>query len=234
VEEAIRDDRTHGYLQARTQLDSDTVWLHWGSNAAGWLRGVKHSKCGFKLVGKGKVVAQSPSNLRCVLLFEGKDSYDNYLEYLGPLFPVIARLAKEGVKMDNTRYSVKQTLGADYVLMAEAMGHFGASGLHGCCFCKEHRKDWGKVVTSPDGRRVPLAANMRTTKSVAAAAHRPYTTGPEVSCPYCNEPFPYEAVVKASKAPKNEEQRKRFQQAHLGMLLRLCLVKSNRTLDSYS
>jgi hypothetical protein len=35
VEEAIRDDRTHGYLQARTQLDSDTVWLHWGSDAAG-------------------------------------------------------------------------------------------------------------------------------------------------------------------------------------------------------
>lgn len=85
MKEAIWDDRTHGYLQAKMQpVGSDTVWLHWGSDAAGWLRGVKHSKCGFKLVGKGRVVAQSPSNLRCVLLFEGKDSYDNYLEYLGP------------------------------------------------------------------------------------------------------------------------------------------------------
>jgi hypothetical protein len=155
--------------------------------------------------------------MRCVLLFEGKDSYGNYLEYLGPFFPVIARLAKEGVEVDNTQYSVKQILGADYVLMAEAMGHYGASGLNGCCLCEEHRKDWGKVVTGSDGRRVPPASKMRTTESMAAAAHRPYTTGPEVSCLYCDEPFPDEAAVKASKAPENEEQRKRFQQAHLGM-----------------
>lgn len=253
VDEVIRDDRTQGYLQARTELDSDTVWLHWGGDAAGWLRGLKHSKYGFKLVGNGRRVAQSPSCLKCILLFEGKDNYANYLEYLAPFFPVIEKLRKEGVKVDNTHYHVKQTFGADYVLLSEIMGHSGASGLNGCCLCEQLSKDYGRVITDSNRRRVPFKAKMRTTESMAAAAHRPYTTGPDIKCPYCDEPFPDKAAVKASVPPQNEKERTRFQQTHAGMrfgtpplfpniaipsliicilhtLLRLCAITFQRTI----
>jgi hypothetical protein len=37
VEEAIRDDRTHGYLRSRVHLAEDRIWLQWGGDAAGWL-----------------------------------------------------------------------------------------------------------------------------------------------------------------------------------------------------
>jgi hypothetical protein len=57
VEEAIADDRAKGYLQARTQISEDTIWLHWSGDAAGWLRGLNHSKSVFKLVGNGRVVS---------------------------------------------------------------------------------------------------------------------------------------------------------------------------------
>jgi hypothetical protein len=67
VEEAIADDRAKGYLQARREINEDTMWLHWSGDAAGWIRGLNHSKFGFKLVGNGRVVAQSPSNMMCAL-----------------------------------------------------------------------------------------------------------------------------------------------------------------------
>jgi hypothetical protein len=35
LEETILDDRKDGYLQSRVHLDEDTVWLHWGEDAAG-------------------------------------------------------------------------------------------------------------------------------------------------------------------------------------------------------
>jgi hypothetical protein len=101
--------------------------------------------------------------------------------------------------------------------MAEAMGHSGASATNGCCFCEEHKNNYGKVVTDAAGRRVPLKAKDRTTESMAAAAHRPLTTGPGVECPYCQEQFPDEADVQASKPPADEAERRAYQLKHCGM-----------------
>jgi hypothetical protein len=173
VEEAIADDRAKGYLQTRAAISEDTIWLHWSGNAAGWLRGLNHSKFGFKLVGNGRVVSQSPSNMKCVLIFEGKDKYANYKEYLAPFFPVMGKLKSEGVTVGNTHYTVKQTLGADDALFSEFMGHSGASATNGCCLCDQDKKDYGKIIVDATGRRVPLKSTPRTMESMVAAAHRP-------------------------------------------------------------
>jgi hypothetical protein len=145
VEEAIRDDRTHGYLQSRVHLAEDRIWLHWGGDAAGWLRALKHSLFKFKLVGNQRVVAQSPANLRTLLLFEGKNSYENYAELLAPFFAIIDALTEEGITVDGTHYRVKQTMGGDYVLLSEVMGHCGHSAEQGCCLCDAHKGDYGRT-----------------------------------------------------------------------------------------
>jgi hypothetical protein len=94
------------------------------------LRGLKHTKFGFKLVGNGRVVAQSPANLKLMLLFEGKDNWQTYNHLLKPFFPVMDQLRDAGIQVANTKYGVKQTFGADYVLMAEVMGHSDASATN--------------------------------------------------------------------------------------------------------
>jgi hypothetical protein len=217
VEEAISDDRAKGYQQTRRKINQDTMWLHWSGDAAGWIRGLNHSKFGFKLVGNGRVVAQSPSNMKCALIFEGKDKYQNYKEVLAPIIPVIAKIGAEGVTVCCTHYAIKQTLGADYALLAEVMGHSGASATNGCCLCDQHKKDYGKIIIDAAGRRVPLKSTPRTVESMAAATHRPLTTGPDVQCPYCLEPFPNQAAVNASVGPATEGERDKFQLTHKGM-----------------
>jgi hypothetical protein len=77
IEETIRHERSSGYLQTVEQVDTLEVWLHWSGDAAGFLRGIKHTKFGFKLVGGGRVCSRSPRNLRTILLFEGKDNYES-------------------------------------------------------------------------------------------------------------------------------------------------------------
>jgi hypothetical protein len=72
VEEALKDERAAGFLQSTDITQVLKVWLHWGGDAAGFLRAIKHSKFGFKLMGNGRVCSQSPSNLRTILLFEAK------------------------------------------------------------------------------------------------------------------------------------------------------------------
>jgi hypothetical protein len=65
--ETIREEKKAGYLQTARQVEELLVWLHWGGNAAGFLRGIKHSKFGFKLVGGGRVCSQSPHNLKTLI-----------------------------------------------------------------------------------------------------------------------------------------------------------------------
>jgi hypothetical protein len=217
VHEVVLDDRVRGYLQGKTDLPQDRIWLHWGGDSGGWLRGIKHSKFGFKLAGNGRAIAQSPLNLKTCLLFEGKDNYSNYSEYLQPILPVMHKLQDEGIKVENTQYAVTQTFGADYVLMAEMLGHGGASSTNGCCLCDQHKKDYGTIVTNAEGRRVPLAANPRTLEQMAAAAHRPLQPGPGIECPYCQEQFPDQETVDASVGPQNDAERTAYQLKHCGM-----------------
>jgi hypothetical protein len=67
---------------------------------------------------------------------------------------------------------------------------------------------------------------------MAAAAHRPYTTGPDVKCPYCDEPFPNEAAVKASIPPQDENERTKFQRTHAGMRFGTPLLSPNIAVSS--
>ncbi|GAQ88673.1 hypothetical protein KFL_004500130 [Klebsormidium nitens] len=177
---------------------------------------MSHSIWGFKLLGNNRVVTHSPSNMRVALTFEGKDKYSTYLEYLQPFLEQMDSLANEGLRLDETHYTVTQTLGADYVLMAELLGHSGASSLTGCCFCEKHRDNYGKLGVV-NGKKVPLPAKPRTTESMAAATHRPWRTGPDVECPYCHEKFPNQAAVDASVPPTTKQEIKNFQQSHAGM-----------------
>ncbi|GAQ93252.1 hypothetical protein KFL_013900010, partial [Klebsormidium nitens] len=216
IVEAVRLDRERGYLRSNRELLRDFLWLHWGGDAAGWLRGTSHSIWGFKLLGNNRVVTHSPKDMRVALTFEGKDKYSTYLEYLQPFLEPMQTMTTEGLQVENTHYTVNQTLGADYVLMSELLGHSGASSLTGCCFCEEHKDNYGKTHVV-NGRRVPLTATPRTTESMAAAAHRPWTTGPGVECPYCHEQFPNQEAVDASQPPQTKGETKKFQQSHAGM-----------------
>jgi hypothetical protein len=162
VEEGLRDERRNGYLQSEVDQLVMRAWLHWGGDAAGMLRGIKHSKFGFKFVGNGQVCAQAPQNMRCILLFERKDNYDNYKELMVPFLPVIKDLKELGIDTGGVHFEIKQTMGADYVLMAEVLGHGGHSCTQGCCFCKIHKRDYGTIVTDESGRRVPMQTEART------------------------------------------------------------------------
>jgi hypothetical protein len=97
VEETLRDERHHGYLQSKEVFQIMEVWMHWGGDAAGFLRGLKHSLFGFKMIGNGRVCFQAPSNMRQILLFESKDNYENYKEYMGPFLPMMTELQEEGI-----------------------------------------------------------------------------------------------------------------------------------------
>ncbi|GAQ87283.1 hypothetical protein KFL_003430020 [Klebsormidium nitens] len=217
INETILLDRARGYLQSRTLQNQDKVWLHWGGDAAGWLRGQSHSIWGFKLLGNQRVVSHSPKDMRVALTFEGKDKYSTYKEYLQPFLQHMEDLAEGGVLVENTQYEVEQTMGADYVLMCELLGHSGAGATNGCCLCEQHKDLYGKTVLNDDGRRVPVKAKARTTESMAAAAHRPWTTGPDVHCPHCDERFPDQAAVDASKPPETKTEIRNFQLRHAGM-----------------
>jgi hypothetical protein len=69
--------------------------------------------------------------MRTVLLFEGKDNYANYKEYMQAFLPVMDKLKREGITVDGLHYTVKQLMGADYVLLAEVLGHAGHSCTQG-------------------------------------------------------------------------------------------------------
>jgi hypothetical protein len=217
VQETLRDEQIAGFLQSKEGVQLLNVWLHWGGDAAGFLRAIKHSKFGLKLVGNGRVCSQSPSNLRTILLFEGKDNYGNYKKYLQPFLSVMQELQNGALTVDGVDYLVKQTMGTDYVLLAEIMGHAGHSRTNGCCFCEIDKKHYGTIITDEEGRRVPLGEQDRTLKQMAAAAHRPLMTRVDVKCPYCGEEFPNEATVTASKGPETEAQRQAYQVKHKGM-----------------
>jgi hypothetical protein len=89
--------------------------------------------------------------MRCILLFKGKDNYDNYKELMTPFLPLMKDLKESGVDIDGVHFQVKQTMGADYVLMAEVLGHGGHSCTQGCCFCKIHKKDYGPSLSMSRG-----------------------------------------------------------------------------------
>jgi hypothetical protein len=80
----------------------------------------------------------SPKDMRVALTFEGKDKYSTYLEHLQPFLKHMNTLASDGMDCDGTEYDMVQTMGADYVLLCELLGHSGTSGLKGCCFCEQH------------------------------------------------------------------------------------------------
>jgi hypothetical protein len=217
IEETVKLDRDEGYLQSRARLSEDQLWLHWSGDAAGWLRGQSHSIWGFKLLGNQRVVSHSPKDMRVALTFEGKDKYSTYKEHLVPFLDHMDTLASDGLQCEGTAYKAQQTMGADYVLLCELLGHSGASAIKGCCLCEQEKSNYGKTCLDAAGRRVPLLAKARTTETMAAAAHRPWTTGPDVHCPYCQEPFPDQAAVDNSKAPQTKRKIKNFQQTHCGM-----------------
>jgi hypothetical protein len=68
----------------------------------------------------------------------------------------------------------------------------------------------GELSQTPmGGGSRPFKAKMRTTESMAAAGHRPYTTGPDIKCPYCDEPIPRRGCCKGigfSSERKGENQ----------------------------
>jgi hypothetical protein len=216
IVETLQDERKTGYLQTETPVQSLVVRVHWGGDAAGWYRGIKHTVLGFKLVGGGRVCNQSPNNLRLCLLYEGKDGYKEYLEYTGPLRDVIADLRENGIEVDRVHFTLIQTFGADYVLLAEVFGHAGHACIQGCIFCLMFKKDYGRVITNESGRRVPLPAERRTRKLMCLAAHRPLETGPDIACPFCHEAFPDEAAVRASVEPTTASEKTTYQQKHAG------------------
>jgi hypothetical protein len=134
------------------------------------------------------------------------------LEYMQPFFPVMHKLQTEGITIDGIHYTVKQTVGADYVLLAEIFGHAGHSCIQGCVFCLIYKKDYGRLIES-GGRLVPVHAPPRTREMMALAAHRPLTTGPGVKCPFCDQAFSNEAAVLACKPLDNHQA---YQQQHAG------------------
>ncbi|GAQ92992.1 hypothetical protein KFL_012380020 [Klebsormidium nitens] len=70
VDEAISAERAHGFLQNRKDKAEDTAWMHWAGDAAGYMRGLKVSKCGFSLKSPDQLVAQNPRHIRTVIQFE--------------------------------------------------------------------------------------------------------------------------------------------------------------------
>jgi hypothetical protein len=156
------------------------------------------------------VCTQSPRNLRTIILFEGKDNYESYSEYMQPFLPVMHQLKVEGLDIDGIHYTFKQTVGADYVLVAEIFEHAGHSCTQGCVFCLIFKKDYGRLV-EVGGKLVPVHAEPKTRESCALAAHGPLRTGPDVKCPHCGEEFPTPESVSTSKPPDNPQA---YQLAH--------------------
>jgi hypothetical protein len=66
-----------------------------------------------------------------------------------------------GLTVDGVEHIVKQTMGADYVLLARIMGHARHSHTNGCCFCEIDKQNYGTIITNGEGRRVPLGGRAR-------------------------------------------------------------------------
>jgi hypothetical protein len=104
--EEIVDERIRGFLQSRKCLTSDELRAHFGGNAASYFRAVNTSEFAAKLIIDGKQVNHNPRNMRSILQFEGKDTYETYKRYYSPFVPVIAQLEAGGIQ-------VKDSLQAD-------------------------------------------------------------------------------------------------------------------------
>jgi hypothetical protein len=104
--------------------------------------GVKTAKTGVRLLDKKKVTSHALRNFRTVIQAEGKDDYGEHKKNLEPMFPVMDDIAENGVSVGNTKYEVKQSLGGDYVFLAEGAGHSGHSHTRGCFLCNAHKNDY--------------------------------------------------------------------------------------------
>jgi hypothetical protein len=178
MDESFIDARTKGHLQNRAHMSADTGHVHWGGDAAGWMRGVKVSKIGFKVMSEDILASQDPSNMRSILQFKGKDNYAANKEYLAPFFPTLDSIAADGLTIGKTHYTIRQTLGGDYVFLAEVAGHSGHSHSNGCFLCEVFHHNHGLVVENAEGKRVPVMSKLRSLEDLCNAAHRPMTTGP--------------------------------------------------------
>jgi hypothetical protein len=217
VLELVGDERAMGYLKERAGLVTDKLRLHWGSDAAQYMHGVKTAKTGVRLLDKKKVTSQAPRNFKTVIQAEGKDNYTEHKKNLEPMFPMMDDIAENGVTVENTKYAVKQSLGGDYVFLAEGAGHSGHSRIRGCFLCDAHKNDSGKVVTDANGKRVPMQFKLNTLKKLAAAAHKPFSTGPDIKCHCCGLAFPSQEAVDALEPPANKNQEAKHAATHLGM-----------------
>jgi hypothetical protein len=217
VLELVGNERTMGYLKERAGLITDKLRLHWGSDAAQYMHGVKTAKTGVQLLDKKKVTSQAPRNFRTVIQAEGKDNYGEHKKNLEPMFPVMDDIAENGVSVGNTKYEVKQSLGGDYVFLAEGARHSGHAHTCGCFLCNAHKNGYGKVITNASGKRVPMEFRLNTLEELAAAAHRPLSTGPDIKCHCCGIAFPDQATVDALEPPANKSQESKHAATHLGM-----------------
>jgi hypothetical protein len=166
IDEAITEERHEGFLKERRERASDSIRVHWGIDAAQYFRGVKTSKIGFWLPELEKAIMQAPQQGRTVVQFEGKDDYEHNKEYLGPCFPVMDKLAAEGAVVVGTVYDICQSLGGDYVALAECAGHCGHAHNWGCIFCEQRKELYGRIAVDETGRRVSVKAEKRTRKAV--------------------------------------------------------------------
>jgi hypothetical protein len=57
VQELISDECNTGYLKERAALSADRIRIHWGSDAAQYMHGVKTAKTGIRLLDKAKVTS---------------------------------------------------------------------------------------------------------------------------------------------------------------------------------
>jgi hypothetical protein len=69
-----------------------------GGNAASYFRAVNTSKFAAKLIIDGNQVNHNSHNMRSIIQFEGKDTYDTCKRYYNPFIPVMAQLEADDIQ----------------------------------------------------------------------------------------------------------------------------------------
>ncbi|KAK3252100.1 hypothetical protein CYMTET_38593 [Cymbomonas tetramitiformis] len=167
----------------------------------------------FKVVTKGAEnktefhSLNSPFTSQSVLVFEGKEAYQEVKDALERLLGELATIKTEGIEVDGVGYFLKLKGGGDMKWINMMLGLATCSHTHCCSYCECAKNEL----------HLKKKFTLRTATTLLEGAHL-YHSGVTFpwQCPYCQKCFQTKEEMQNEPAPTSEKKRLEYQLLHKG------------------
>ncbi|KAK3253915.1 hypothetical protein CYMTET_36855 [Cymbomonas tetramitiformis] len=202
------------YIKAHKPSGPDLV-VQLAGDGANAFRGVSQTTVAFKVVTKGAEHdtefrrLNSPFTSQSVLVFEGKEAYQEVKDALERLLQELDNIKIQGIQVDDTVYVLKIKGGGDMKWINMMLGLATCSHTYCCSYCEGAK----------DELHEKKEFKLRTTTTLLEGAHL-YHPGMMFpwQCPYCSKCFQTKEEMQNEPAPTSEKKRLEFQLLHKGVM----------------